>query len=339
VAEKRTKEVPMNPKKTCSGPKRSPASLVVLAVLAGLFCAFPMPSAAGEEQPASAPPQRGAYLGVRVEEAEREGGGARVVEVLADSPAEEAGIEEGDVIVRFGGEPIRGPIALTRRIRSARPGETVELEIVRDGESKTLRVELGERPRRWTAFGWDAPRGRPGAPDLERLERQLERLGERWPEIEKEIRRYRLPGGARAWMFRLGGRPRLGVELVETSPELREFFGAGREAGVLVGRVLRGSAAEKAGVRVGDLIVAVDGKKVRNADDVLEALEGKDGESVTLGIVRDRKRIEIEAQIPAAQREEEEEPIGPRARWLAPPPPPGLGPMPAGFSRPGLVAL
>jgi len=87
------------------------------------------------------------------------------------------------------------------------------------------------------------------------------------------------------------------------------------------------------------LIVAVDGKKVRNADDVLEALEGKDGESVTLGIVRDRKRIEIEAQIPAAQREEEEEPIGPRARWLAPPPPPGLGPMPAGFSRPGLVAL
>lgn len=252
---------------------------------------------------------RGAYLGVRVEEAtDLEEGGARVADVIPDSPAEEAGIEEGDVIVRFGGEPVRGPIALTRKIRAAKPSETVELEIVRDGEHKKITVELGERT--W----W------PGMGALEHLER-LEEMELVVPDIRKEIRKYRIPGCGQAWMFRFGGRPKLGVELVQTTPELREFFGGDRDTGVLVGRVMKGSAAEKAGIRVGDLILAVDGEEVRDAGDILEALEDKDGERVEVEVLRDRERSKLVADIPGAKEEEEEEPLGPRAWLLAPQPP------------------
>ena len=56
----------------------------------------------------------GAFLGVSLEEeTELDSGGARVTHVVDDSPAEKAGIEEGDVIVSFDGETIRGPVALT----------------------------------------------------------------------------------------------------------------------------------------------------------------------------------------------------------------------------------
>ncbi len=288
------------------------ATVPVLALAAFLVWA------AGEERDPAARGS-GAYLGVRVEEAtDLEEGGARVFAVIPDSPAEEAGIEEGDVIVRFAGEPVRGPIALTRKIRAARPSETVQIEVVRDGERKKITVELGERP------SWQ------GMKDLERLE-DIEKLVV--PDIRKEIRKYRIPGGGQAWMFRFGGKPKLGVELVQTTPELREFFGASREAGVLVGRVMKGSAAEKAGIRVGDLIVSVDGEKVRGADELVEALDDKDGQRVELEVLRDRRTIKLEADIPGAKEEEEEEPLGPRA-WLLrgrpalPPPAPPVAPAP-----------
>lgn len=289
-------------------------ALAALTIFLGSRFTGP-PIWAGEDDRDSAHRGRGAYLGVRVEEAtDLEEGGARVYDVIPDSPAEEAGIEEGDVIVRFRGEPVGGPIALTRKIRAARPGETVELEIVRDGERKKIAVELGERPS-WPGMG--------ALKHLERLE-DIEKLVV--PDIRKEIRKYRIPGGGQAWMFRFGGKPKLGVELVQTTPELREFFGADRDAGVLVGRVMKGSAAEKAGIRVGDLIVAVDGEKVRDASEIVEALEDKDGKRVELVVIRERRTIKLEADIPG-EEEEEEEPVGPRA-WLLAPRPPAPPPAP-----------
>jgi S1-C subfamily serine protease len=100
-------------------------------------------------------PQLAEKLGLDVDR------GAIVAEVVEGGPAEEAGIrggeEEitfqggrfttgGDVIVGAGGEPVNRSEDLGRIIGGLLPGDTVELEIIRDGEPVTVEVELKERP-------------------------------------------------------------------------------------------------------------------------------------------------------------------------------------------------
>src|SRR5687768_4011062 len=58
----------------------------------------------------------------------------------------------------------------------------------------------------------------------------------------------------------LGGkRAFLGVSLVDLTPELREHYGTDKNAGILVGSVEEGGPADKAGVKVGDIITSIDG--------------------------------------------------------------------------------
>ena len=96
-----------------------------------------------------------AYLGVGTtdlspEDAERfgvsVGSGAIVETVEPGSGADTAGVRRGDIIVRLGDEPIENTGDLLGALRDYRPGDTVELTIVRDGEEQTLQVTLGERP-------------------------------------------------------------------------------------------------------------------------------------------------------------------------------------------------
>ena len=73
--------------------------------------------------------------------------GVLVREVVADSGAERAGIEPGDVIVSVDGEDVVDPIGLRTRVGLAAVGEEVELGIIRDGEPETLTATLGEVQR------------------------------------------------------------------------------------------------------------------------------------------------------------------------------------------------
>ena len=75
-------------------------------------------------------------------------GGVKIVEVLADSPAERAGLRKGDIIVAVNDQPVSGPSDLTRRIASTPPGTRAPVTIVRDGGRKTIQVELGRLPER-----------------------------------------------------------------------------------------------------------------------------------------------------------------------------------------------
>jgi putative serine protease PepD len=87
-----------------------------------------------------------AYLGVTVEPAAGSSAGATIVEVHAGTPAEDAGLEPGDRVVSADGQPIDSPEELTGLIGSKAPGDELELELVRDGETRTITVTLGERP-------------------------------------------------------------------------------------------------------------------------------------------------------------------------------------------------
>ena len=75
-------------------------------------------------------------------------GGALVREVTAGGPAAEAGVRAGDVIVRVGGDRVQEPDDVAGAIQDMRPGQSVELEVRRDGEARTLNLELGNRAGR-----------------------------------------------------------------------------------------------------------------------------------------------------------------------------------------------
>ncbi len=95
-----------------------------------------------------------------------------------------------------------------------------------------------------------------------------------------------------------GKRAFLGVSLTDLSPELREHFGAPKDAGVLVGNIEDGSPADKAGVRVGDIIVAIDGKDVDSSWGLRSALQGKkDGDTARIEVIRGRGRQTLVATV------------------------------------------
>lgn len=90
----------------------------------------------------------------------------------------------------------------------------------------------------------------------------------------------------------------LGVSLTNLTPELREHLGASKTAGAIVGSVEEGSPADKAGLRVGDIIVAVDGKDVDSAMDLRRALaDKKDGDTTRIDIIRNRARQTVVATV------------------------------------------
>ncbi len=86
-----------------------------------------------------------AWLGVSTGEAPT-GGGAVVAEVTADGPAAGTGLQAEDRIVKFDGKAVRTPSDLGQLVLAKQPGETVELEVSRDGDTRTLEVKLGTRP-------------------------------------------------------------------------------------------------------------------------------------------------------------------------------------------------
>ncbi len=72
--------------------------------------------------------------------------GALVGDVLADSPADKAGLEAGDVIVGMDGRDIDGPSQLRNSVAAISPGTKVEFEYIREGDSHSVNVTLGELP-------------------------------------------------------------------------------------------------------------------------------------------------------------------------------------------------
>jgi C-terminal processing protease CtpA/Prc len=92
------------------------------------------------------------------------------------------------------------------------------------------------------------------------------------------------------------GQPRLGIVVMGMTQDLRMYFAAPRDRGVLVARVEPNSLAVRAGIRVGDILIGVENRSVRSGDDVLQALsEAQRGERIRLYIVRERKPLRLDA--------------------------------------------
>ncbi len=277
-----------------------------------------------------------AFLGVTMEEeTEHKEGGARINSVVEGSPADDAGLQEGDIIVGFGKDTIRGPVGLTKKIRDLEPGDEIEITFLRDGRKRSFDVELGQRSSYSTQWSSVAPLVLGQLQNLqipefdsEALEEQLGRLKELrglnnysffdtegWPGKLSDLSTgfaYSCEDGDCDYsnLFFSPGRARLGVQLTETTPELREHLGGSADAGVLVSKVVKGSAAEDAGVEVGDLIVDVDGDEIGSTNDLRRALAERDGEVFDIEVIRSGRSVSLSVTLEA---DEEDRPTGPRA--------------------------
>ena len=193
--------------------------------------------------------------------------GVRVVKVEEDSAAEKAGMRKDDVLVDFDGERVRSASQLQRLVRETPAGRPVTIRVSRAGQMTDLTVELEDRARSRT-----------------------------FRNILPRIRVNPLPGGN---IFSFSIRPRLGISAAELTDQLAEYFGVKEGEGVLVREVTAGSAAEKAGLKAGDVIVKVGDTKVGDVSDLRKALadETEENEQVTLTIVRERQVRTLEATL------------------------------------------
>src|SRR6201984_2171893 len=91
-----------------------------------------------------------------------------------------------------------------------------------------------------------------------------------------------------------GGRPRLGIDAEDIGGQLGSFFGAPDGEGILVRSVNSGSAAEKAGLKAGDVITSFNGQRVRSLGDLRERLASQsDGKAAKITVLRNRSEVTL----------------------------------------------
>jgi membrane-associated protease RseP (regulator of RpoE activity) len=104
--------------------------------------------------------------------------GVKVVGVMPGSPAERAGLREGDVIRRFDKQRVRTASGLTEEIRDFRPGEQVDITIRRDGQPMTVKATLAAR----ASFANSSQR-----PSTEQLTQQIRALQQQVSRLQRQV--------------------------------------------------------------------------------------------------------------------------------------------------------
>jgi hypothetical protein len=240
----------------------------------------------------------GSWLGVQIADLDADRGkelglkdvhGAEVQSVSPGSPAEAAGVQEGDVITEYQGTRVEGVAQLSRLVRETPAGRTATLKVFRGGSSKELQATMkahedqdmdSDGNMHW--MNVPAPPAPPGV-DLEGLEERLQGLNV-----------LGIPGG---------GRPRLGINVDTIGKQLSDYFGLKQNGGVLVTSVSKGGQGESAGLKAGDVIVKVDDEAVTDTDDLHRAMQDRRSKAVTLTIVRDRREQTLKVPEPPAAPE------------------------------------
>jgi len=242
----------------------------------------------------------GGRLGVRLEEVDKDDmarlklkaeRGALVKSVEPDSPAQKAGLKEGDVIVSYEGENVRSASQLARLVRETPVGRAVTIEVSRDGSPQTLTATLAE--------GHMGGRLQLGDLDLEMPEMPaippIPELAPAPPAPPVPPDIFREGRGRHPFLFDRAPR-KLGIECQDITGQLARYFNV--EGGVLVTSVDEDSPAARAGLRAGDVIVRFEGKPVTNGGDLREGVGRADsGQEVTVGVQREGRTVDLKLKL------------------------------------------
>ncbi len=175
----------------------------------------------------------------------RETAGALVSYVVPRSPAAEAGLRDGDVIVEFDGKQVSDDRQLRLQISQTTPGKTPSVKLMRDGKDKTVEVRLAELPER-------RPAAKPAATGARKA----------------------------TWQTALDG-----IVVDDLDPRTRRQLGlpAGLQ-GALIVEVRPGTPASSAGLAPGAVLVEINQQPVRNAQDAVTLSRNAKGARVLLRV-------------------------------------------------------
>lgn len=235
----------------------------------------------------------GSYLGIQTQEINKENfskfglkdvRGVAIEKVVADSPAQKAGLQDGDVIVRFNGEEVTSYRKLTRLIGETAPDHQAKVTVLRDGRERDVTVTIGKQPApqfRTGSFTAAVPSGTFSVPTMPTFNMEsIPRTGTTdffvWNNKDGN--------------FVFSPTRQLGVGISGLTKQLGDYFGVTDGKGVLINNVNDDSPAAKGGLKAGDVIVEVEGKPVSNSMELLRGISEKKEGEVTLTIVRNRNR-------------------------------------------------
>jgi len=217
------------------------------------------------------------WLGVNVDDS------VRIESVREGTPAEEAGLQKGDMIREVDGKPVRSAEDLVRTVRGLLPGSVARIELLREGKNRVVEAEIGELKGEGDkgVLKWSFPVP-PIPPAPSTSPKPIEFHSSPLPQVEN-------------FVFQMTGARQLGIDLYEMTPELASKFKIKEGHGLMVSRVLESSAAQKGGLQPGDIIVRVNGNPTKDIDQIRSVLRNlkDDMEAVSIEYYRDGQMKKI----------------------------------------------
>ncbi|MGA9042501.1 MAG: PDZ domain-containing protein [Terriglobales bacterium] len=232
----------------------------------------------------------GSYLGVDTRDVTtdrltalqlKEEHGVEITMVDQDAPAGKAGLKEHDVILSVNGTEVESVEQLRRMIHEIPAGRMVTLGVSRNGQPLTIKAQLASRKKTmsWENGQKDFKFEMPAMPAMPAM-----------PDIDVPVSIVVVHSSTRS-----------GLMIENLTPQLGDFFGVKNGQGVLVRSVEKGSRAEKAGFRAGDVVVRVNGESINDAGDFTHAVRSHKDNKAVIGIIRDKKEQTITLTLPEAR--------------------------------------
>ena len=185
--------------------------------------------------------------------------GVKITRVMEDSPAEQSGLKEYDIIQEFNHQKVENTENLYDLVRKTEPETKVKISFLREGKPKSTEVILGKRKSYKDIFNASNP-------------------------FHK--------------FYSLHMGPNLGIQLQELNEELGSYFGVKEAEGALVLSVREGSPAEKAGIKAGDVIIQIEEEKIEDPVDVLDIVSDyEEGDTINITLIRHQKEMTFQVQL------------------------------------------
>jgi serine protease Do len=196
----------------------------------------------------------------------KEAYGVEITRVEDGSPAEKAGLKSGDVVLEYNGQRVEGMEQFGRLVRETPSGREVKLLISRNGATQSITATLQTR--------------------------KLKTMATVMPNFDMpEIHMPDMPQIFTTWR-----NPMLGVEAESLGPQLAAYFGV--KDGVLVRSVSKDTAAEKAGIKAGDVITKVAESSVTTPNELVSAVHAAMAKkSFPIELMRDRHETSVTVTI------------------------------------------